>query len=175
MDMLASERLAPSFEENLPNGSAAAAVRSVAARLIEYEHGRAVALPVHTTIEVLDQAALVQVPGAAYYCSGLTRWQGNWLPVLDLAALINAYRKSYAQPTRHLLVVAFQAAPGEALQYGALALPSLPVTVTVSDATRCALPGDSDLWPLISLACFEHAGNAVPVLCTARLFAAHHG
>ena len=123
---------------------------------------------------------MIRVSGSRRERRGSTtsRAQPYYQPSVTLSVVNTSTRtasRCYAQPTRHLLVVTFQAVPGEALQYGALALPSLPVTVTVSDATRCALPGDSDLWPLISMACFEHAGSAVPVLCTARLFAAHHG
>ena len=147
----------------------------VPAQLLPYQRDRHIALPVHTTIELLDQFHVVAVPGAAYYCNGLTKWQGQWLPVLDLHAQLHAYRMEHAPKTRYLLVVAYQMAPREPLCHGALALPFVPTMVKVRDAQSCALPEDSDLWPLIALSCFEHEGRPVPVVDTGRLFAGYHG
>jgi chemotaxis signal transduction protein len=177
----AQETAAPTPE---PNGelalvSAAPVLRDLgsvatrpaaSARLLRYERGRRVALPLHTTLELLDQAVVVEVPGSMYYCNGLTRWQGEWLQVIDLHALLNAYRKDHAPRARYVLVVAYQPAPRQPLRHGAIALPSMPETVQVNDQSTCALPTDSDLWPLISLACFKHDGREVPILDTARLF-----
>ena len=92
-----------------------------------------------------------------------------------MAELLAAHRSDYALPERCALVVAWQSAPGAALAYGALALPLLPRVVQVSDAAQCELPADSDLWPQVALACFEHEGHAAPVLDTAALFRAFQG
>ncbi len=148
---------------------------TVAAQLLQYDRECFVALPVHTTIELLDQAPVVEVPGAAYYCNGLTRWRGQWLPVLDLHALVNAYRKEYAPKTRYLLIVAYQTVPRAPVRHGAIALPVLPGTVRVSDSAACELPSDSDLWPLLASSCFQIKGRAVPILDTGRLFGQYHG
>jgi CheW-like domain len=148
---------------------------TASAQLLQYERGCCVALPPHTTIELLDRAPVVEVPGAAYYCDGLTRWQGQWLPVLDLHALVHAYRKDSAPKTRYLLIVAYQPAPRALLRHGAIALPVLPGSVQVSDSSMCELPTDSDLWPLIALSCFEIKGRAVPILDSGRLFGVYHG
>jgi hypothetical protein len=145
------------------------------AQLLQYDRGCCIALPAHTTIELLDRPPVVPVPGAAYYCDGLTRWRDQWLPVIDLHALVNAYRKEYAPKTRYLLIVAYQAAPGAALSHGAIALPVTPGSVQVSDAAMCPLPDTSDLWPLLALSCFEIKGRSVPILDTSRLFGLYHG
>ena len=118
---------------------------------------------------------MIPVPGAAYYVDGLTRWRGRWLPVIDLHALVNAYRKEYAPKTRYLLIVAYQAARRGPVRHGAIALPVTPGTVQVSDAARCELPDTSDLWPLLALSCFEIKGLAVPIVDTGRLFGLYHG
>ena len=52
---------------------------------------------------------------------------------------------------------------------------SLPQTLQVGNDTQCALPTDSDLWPLISISCFEHQGMHVPIIDTSRLFNSHWG
>jgi CheW-like domain len=165
----------PADLEPTPGSSGPGEAPTAVARLLEYERGHWVALAQHATLEVLDDATVVEVPGSAYYCTGLTRWQGNWLPVIDLQVLLHAYRKEYALPSRYLLVVAYQTAAGEPLCHGAISLPSLPATVAVSDSAQCALPGDCDLWSQLALSCFEHEGRAVPILDTARLFAGYHG
>jgi chemotaxis signal transduction protein len=151
------------------------AERVAFARLMAYEPGCWVALPTHTTIEVLDSPKMVEVPGAAYYCRALTNWRKQWLPVLDLQALVHAHAQDDAPPPRHLLVVAYQLAAFERLRYGALYLPSFPETLEISDRAQCPMPTDSDLWPSIALSCFEHQGHAVPVLDTGRLFSCYHG
>jgi hypothetical protein len=149
--------------------------RTASARLLEYERGRWVALPVHTTIEVLDSPRTVEVPGAAYYCCSLIKWRQQWLPVLNLQALVHAHLQDKAQLPQHLLVVAYQVAAFKPLQYGALHLPFFPETVEVADSAQCPLPSDSDLWPLIASSCFKHDGHVVPVLDTGLLFGSYHG
>lgn len=147
------------------------------ARLIEYAPGRQIALPPHTTIELLENPAVVAVPGAAYYACGLLAWQGRRLPLLDLhALLLRAHPGANgAVAPRYALVLAYQRAPRQPVEYGAISLAVLPQTVTVGDEARCELPTDSDLWPLLALSCFRHEGRAVPILDTARLFATYHG
>lgn len=146
------------------------------ARLIEYAPGRHIALPPHTTIELLENPAVVAVPGAAYYACGLLAWQGRQLPLLDLHALLRAYLGAHrAVAPRYALVLAYQRAPHQPVEHGAISLAVLPQTVAVGDEARCELPSDSDLWPLLALSCFQHEGHAVPILDTAKLFAAYLG
>lgn len=140
------------------------------ARLLEYKRGSFVAFAAHATIGLVDNPAVVPVPGAPFYCLGLMPWQGRQLPVLDLNTLLRAYPEADSPPAGHVLVLAYQSAPGGALQYGAVCAPWLVRMVEVIDSQSCELPVDSDLWPWISLACFEHEGHAVPILDTSRLF-----
>jgi chemotaxis signal transduction protein len=142
----------------------------VAARLLEYRPGGFVAFPAHTTIALVDSPPVVVVPGAPYYCLGLMAWEGRQLPLLDLDTLLRAYPAGEPS-TGHVLVLAYQSAPGRALDYGAVCARSLVRMIEVADSQACELPRDSDLWPWIAMSCFEHEGRAVPVLDTARLFA----
>jgi len=143
--------------------------------LVPYKLGRRVALPMHATIAILDPPPMVVVPGASYYCKSMFRWRGHWLPLLDLEVLLTAYRSERVPPTRHVLIVAYQRESGQLVQHGAISLPAMPVIVRVSDSAQCQLPTDSDLWPVIALSCFQHAGRAVPILDTGRLFDRYHG
>ena len=154
----------------LPAGVAMAEVHAPA-RLLEYRRGSFVAFAPHTTVALIDSPPVVPVPGAPYYCVGLIPWQDRQLPLIDLNTLLRAYPGAEAPPTGHVLVLAYQREPNQPLEYGAVCARSLVQLVEVSDACACELPTDSDLWPWIALACFEHRGRPVPVLDTARLFA----
>lgn len=151
------------------------AAATVPARLLEYRPGRCVALAPHAALELLDRPPLTPVPGAPYYCPGLVAWQDRQLPLVDLNVLLRAYPDAAAAPLSHVLVVAWQPAPRQPLQYGALCAPALVRGVQVADGQHCALPTDSDLWPHIARACFELDGTAVPVVDTTLLFGQAHG
>lgn len=140
------------------------------ARLLEYRPGRFVAFAPHTTVALVDDPAVVPVPGAPYYCIGLMPWQDRQVPLLDLNVLLRAYPTGEAAPVGHVLVLAYQCAPNRPLDYGAVCARSLVQLVEVSDEQACELPNDSDLWPWIAMSCFEHQGRPVPVIDTARLF-----
>lgn len=159
-----------------PDALAVDAGPRAVARLIEYARGRQIALPPRTTLDLVEHPAVVAVPGAAYYAYGLLAWQGRRLPLLDLDALLRAHPGAdRAVAPRYALVLAYQRVPRRPLEHGAIGLAALPKTVAVGDASRCELPADSDLWPLLALSCFRHEGHAVPILDTARLFATYHG
>lgn len=142
------------------------------AMIFRYGGEAPVALPPHVAMAVMDSAGLVEVPGAPSHCRYLLRWQERLVPVIDLQGLLTAAAGASATAYAHVLVVAYQAGARQPLDYGALMLASLPATVTVDDATACALPDDSASWRQIALSCFELDGQRVPVLDTARLFAA---
>lgn len=143
---------------------------SAPAQLVECTRGQSAALPLHTAIELLDQLTTVDVPGAPYACDRLLRWRDQWLPLMDLGVLLNAYRTDSQVAPRYALVVAWQDGPRAPLAYGALALSSPPRVVEALDANHCPLPTGSDIWPVLALSCFEHEGKPVPVLDAAALF-----
>jgi hypothetical protein len=154
----------------------AAAAPRAPARLLEYARGRFVALPTHTTLELLEHPAILAVPGGAYYGYGLLAWQGQQIPVLNFDALLRAYAGAIpAAAPRYALVIAYQQVPRGPVRHGALGLAALPRTVEVGDETGCELPEDGDLWSVLALSCFQYEGQAVPIIDTARLFAAYHG
>lgn len=145
------------------------------ARLLEFERNRHVALAVHATLEIVEQPEIVGVPGGAYYMLGMMRWQDRQIGVLDLCTLLNAHAKAGAPRLRYALVVAYQTAARRPIEYAAIATAALPQTVQVGDDAQCPLPEDGDLWPLVSLSCFMHHGERVPIVDTGRLFGAYWG
>jgi hypothetical protein len=153
-----------------------AAGLQVDARLIEYAPGRRIALPPHTTYALIDHPAVETVPGAAGYAYGLTMWQGNRLALLDLNVLFHGDAGAVLSAApRYALIIAYQSVARGPLAYGAIAMNALPQTIAVGDEAHCALPGDSKLWPQLALSCFQHEGQAVPIIDTSRLFGAWHG
>ncbi|HEY6095019.1 MAG TPA: chemotaxis protein CheW [Gallionellaceae bacterium] len=152
-----------------------ASATQAAACVVEYAHARHAALPPHTTYALLEYPEFVAVPGAARYAYGLLTWQGARVPLLNLNALLHADADAARAAPRYALILAYQSAARGPLGFGAIGLATLPRTLAVDDAALCALPDDSCLWPQLALSCFQHEGYAVPILSTARLFAAYHG
>jgi chemotaxis signal transduction protein len=144
-----------------------------AARLIEYASGRYIAFPPHTTYALIENPVIATVPGAACHGCGLLSWQEERLPVLDLNVLLHPGTSAEAvYAPRYALVLAYQRAPRAPLEYGAIVLDRLPLTIAVGDEAQCELPDDCELLPQLALSCFRHDGQAVPVLDTTRLFCA---
>ncbi|MEO5669145.1 MAG: chemotaxis protein CheW [Ramlibacter sp.] len=142
------------------------------ARLLEYKYGRFAAFPAHTTMGLLARPRIVPVPGAPYYCAGMIAWEGRQIALMDLETLVRAYPSGPLAACEHVLVVAWQSAPGRELAYGAVRAPLLVSMIEVNDSMQCPLPKDCDLWPCIALSSFMHQGESVPILDTGRLFTA---
>ncbi len=148
--------------------------RQAPARILEYAQDCRIALPIHTTLEIVEEIEIVPVPGAASHAVGLLLWQEQWLPVVDLGRLLQepglAAASVVTEKPRYLLVLAYQRVPGQALEYGAIVLPLLPETIFIGDDAACPLPDDNPLWPLISLSCFTYKDAPTPIVDTGRLF-----
>ena len=165
--MSTEQNYSPPVTEDIVN----APLAQVAARLISYAHDRYIAFPPHATYGLIDNPEIVIVPGAAFYAYGLLNWQGMKLPFLDFNALLQQVRAKSTIP-RYALIIAYQSA-GQ-LEYGAIGVDALPLTVNVGDADQCELPGDSPLWISFTRSCFQYNGQPVPVIDTTRLFAGYH-
>ncbi|MDZ4074149.1 MAG: chemotaxis protein CheW [Hylemonella sp.] len=138
--------------------------------VLEYAQDSFIALPVHAGVELVDSPRLVPVPGMAHFCRGLVAWQGRQLPLIDLQAYLGGVDAPAAPPFSHVLVVAYQVAPGVAIEYGALCAPFLIRMVEVVDSDQSPLPDDQACWTRIAISCFLHRGRAIPVLEPSRMF-----
>jgi len=158
-------------EDLLPGDEPVQSVPHATAYLLEYSKNRFVAFPAHTGVELIDQPVVVMVPGQPGFCLGLMPWQGGQrIPLIDLERLLKGHEGQGSPSIGHVLVLAYQSAPGHALQYGAVLAPSLIRMIEVMDSQQCALPAEIEALPRISQSCFEYEGQAVPILDTARLF-----
>lgn len=117
-------------------------------------------------VQILDGAATFTVPLTPRYSRCVVVWQQRLLPVFDLARKMGA-----AEGERTLLaVVGYHGAPGQAVQFGALALAAPPVRIAVSDQQACPLAEQQAEWGALALSCFEHGGTPIPVLHLERIF-----
>lgn len=128
-----------------------------------------IALPPHTTLEIVEHPQSVAVPGAAPHALGLMQWQGRRIALIDAAVLLRGVSPR-TTPPRYALVLALQPHAGAAVGHGAIALDALPESVTVSDDDASAAPDDAR-WQCVALSCFIRAGRNIPVVDTAKLFA----
>jgi len=162
----------PVMTEDLPRDEVLADRQAMAlACLLPYAANAHIALPVHAGVELVEQPQVVPVPGMPHFCRGLVAWQGRQLPLIDLQAYLHQPAAApVATPYSHVLVVAYQGAPGQPIEYGALCAPLLVRMIEVTDSQQCPLPAGQDCWTNITLSCFMHQGQAIPVLDPARIF-----
>ncbi len=172
--------LTPDFVDSsiglLSDSTLFAAADQAAARMVAYTRGKYVAFAPHVTQELLEQPKWVHVPGAAYYAYGMLRWQQRWIPFIHLESLLRAYPVvNVSVAPQYALILAYQNAAGEPLQYGAIAASNIPYSVLASDADFCPLPDDSDMWATLALSCFRYQEQPIPILDSARIFREYHG
>lgn len=149
---------------------------TAAARVVSYARDKRVAFAPHATQELLENPQWMSVPGGAYYARGLLHWQNRLIPFIDLESLLLAYPAFDAQAlVPYAMVLAYQTAQHEPLQYGAIALTDIPHTQTVSDADFNPLPSDSDMWAELAISCFKQNGQVTPILDAAKIFSRYHG
>jgi len=134
--------------------------------LLDFGQTLRAAVGMRVLLQIIDTPRLHAVPRTPQYCHSVVSWQGRLLPVVDMAAVLgNAPQKP------HLLAVAgYQEHPGEPTRFGALLLSSPPVAIIVGNDQACALLDPAETWNKLSVSCFGHQGDAIPVLHLGRIF-----
>jgi len=118
-----------------------------------------------------DPPTLYRIPQSPPYCCKVLLWEGEILPLMELARRIPVREVVRTEGRGLIAIIAFQEQPGAASRHGALLLNAPPVRIRVGDAQACALPEPASVWRRLAIACFEQAGRGpVPVLDLARLF-----
>jgi len=115
-----------------------------------------------------DSPELYSVLKAPSHCRQVFLWEGHMLPVLDLSLWLGEAPDDGVDA--HLGVFRYRPGRGEALHYGSLIIEGAPRQVLVNDGHACELPADRDAWRQVAHACFDYAGDAVPVLNLPRIF-----
>jgi len=118
-----------------------------------------------------DPPTLYRIPQSPPYCRQVLVWEGEVLPLMELARRIPVGEGARTEAQGLIAITAFQEHPGAAPRRGALLLSAAPVRIGVNDAQACALPEPRSVWRRLAIACFEHpARGPIPVLDLARLF-----
>lgn len=134
--------------------------------VLDFGMGCRAAVGARELLHLIDVPATFAVPCTPVYCRRVLFWQDRLLPLMDLASRLGAA----AQDAPFIAVVGYQQKRGEYPQFGALQLLSPPVQVTVGDEQACQLPQNYRDWDELAISCFNHLGEAVPVLNLQRLF-----
>jgi chemotaxis signal transduction protein len=154
-----------------PGAPPAGATPTALACVLEYAPGAQIALPIHAGVELVEQPRVVPVPGMPYFCLGLLAWQGRQLPLIDFQVYLQEPGAALAtRACSHVLVVAYQTAYGQPIEYGALCAPFLIRMIEVADNQQCPLPAGQPRWTGIAISCLMNQGQAVPVVDLARVF-----
>jgi len=124
------------------------------------------AVGMRVMMQVIEDPQLQPVPCTPPHCNSVFAWQGHILPVVDVAAMLG----EDPQESRLLAIAGFQEYPGANTQLGAFLLSAPPVAIIVDDEQACPLPDHPSEWKDISVSCFGHQGDAVPVLHLPRIF-----
>ncbi|OGT91598.1 MAG: hypothetical protein A2286_12975 [Gammaproteobacteria bacterium RIFOXYA12_FULL_61_12] len=125
-------------------------------------------------VEVLARPRTHYIPRATGQCHQVIVWRDRLLPLARPAVL--ARLDGGGEHPVFAAVVAYQEAPGEPLQYGALALADAPVSIQVKAGPAAELPPlDREVWEGLLLSCFERDGRPVLVVDMEILFTTRPG
>lgn len=128
--------------------------------LLDLGASRRAAVGTRELLHLIDAPVTFEIPCTPTYCQRVVFWQDRMLPVMDIAAKLGAL----PQQTPFLAVVGYQRQRGEYPQFGALMLASPPQQIEVSDEQACSMPEEKRDWKKLAISCFDHRGDATPVL-----------
>jgi chemotaxis signal transduction protein len=128
-----------------------------------------VAVSDHEIVEYIQPQRSYTVPQTPPYCNRVIAWQDKLLPVIDMALLTGV--RNLQQELSFACLLRYQTAPRAALQYLALRISRTPQKVVVDDSQVCEFSDDevSPLLKSVTLCCFTHLQQAVPILDLGKL------
>ena len=141
--------------------------------LLECGNSLNIAIGDHEMAEFVQQGNQFKVPGAPEYCQSVIVWQGNIVPVMDLAILHDP-ANPIIEDDFYLSVLNYQTAPNMPIQHLAIRVTGSPRKILVDDAQACQIPQylNASVLGQISLACFERDELQVMIPDIARLCSA---
>jgi chemotaxis signal transduction protein len=137
--------------------------------LLECDPALVVAVGDHEIVEYIQPQRSYAVPETPYYCNRVIAWQDKLVPVMDMALLTGI--RNLQQELSFVCLLCYQLAPRAALQYLALRINRTPQKITVDDSQACEFADDavSPLLQAVTLCCFTHMQQAVPILDLGKL------
>lgn len=142
---------------------------SVNAWLLHTSAGFHMATGEHELVEVIAAPKAHRIPATPPHCHQVIVWREHLLPLMRPAVL--AGRDGGAEQPRFVAIAAFQEAPGEPLQYGALALAEPPASLRVEPGPASEPPSLEGVhWDDLLVSCLEYEGKPVVILDLETLF-----
>jgi hypothetical protein len=135
--------------------------------LLDFGNALRAAVGMRVLMQIIDSPKLHLVPFAPPHCQHVLAWQGQLLPVVDMAVLLGYD----PQAPRLLAITGHQEHAGDPTQFSALLLSAPPVAIIVGNDQVCSLPVQPEGWEKYALSCFGHRGEEIPVLHLGRIFA----
>ncbi len=134
---------------------------SVSAWLLNVGAAYPIALGQHELLEVMDEIKIHDLPCGPNICHQVVKWRQHLLPLLDLSRLDDE-TTTPAKSSERAAMFAWQSAPGEPLQYAAILVHDMPLSISVNDDQSVPVPEDmAPAWQTVTLACIEHEGATV--------------
>lgn len=137
--------------------------------IVQFEGGFRAAVGEREMAHLIEMPILEAIPQTPLHCQYVMLWEGEILPVMDLTAWLTG-RPAMLD---HISVgiVGWQEEAGGTPQYGALLLNQVPQKVAVDDTQFCDLPESPPGWREVTISCFRHNNQPIPILDVPRLFA----
>ena len=137
--------------------------------LLDFGRGVKAAVGPHEMSHVTLSADLFDVPHAPDFCNEVLFWQDYILPVLDVHSFLKK-QKIIRAHSGIVGIAIYQESSEKALTYAGLHLAETPSIIFVSDEQACELPSQMEIWAPITIACFTHKNESIPVIDLAKLF-----
>lgn len=119
-------------------------------------------------VHLVEDPVLEHIPYTPVQCQHVLLWEGELLPVIDLAAWLTGQATERGHGT--IGVVRWQNRSDAVPQYGALLFTGTPQKVEVADNQVCDLPEQPAGWQSITLSCFRHDDRPIVILDLPRIF-----
>jgi hypothetical protein len=131
-----------------------------------------VAIGKYEMVHLIENPTLVNESRQGKYSAYSLNWQGEQIPVADIATSLgqnSSETKTSLQP-EIVAIVAYEADESTEPKYGGLVLNSIPDRQLVSNDQACRLPEPQEDWLNVAIACFSDKGQTTPVLNLPRIF-----
>lgn len=138
------------------------------ARVLDVYWSHPVVVAPQACLELIEKPELLIVPGTKSYVQGLLRWQGRWVPVLNMQTMLSGKIK-FIRP-KFCLIVMYRYPDSAVIEYGALLLKKIADTISVTNDDAMPLPDNSGLWPLIADSCVRVGNHGAPIINIQSLF-----
>jgi chemotaxis signal transduction protein len=127
-----------------------------------------IAMGEHEMVHFVEHPVCDAIPYTPAHCQQVLWWEGEILPVVDLAAWLTG---APVERTHVAVgIVRWQERPEAAPQYGALLCTGIPQKVLVKDEQVCDLPVQPSGWKQVAISCFRHNSHPVPIVDLPSLF-----